>query len=124
MLAWNRMIWFQGCEGGKGAVTIVHNDVRRCAKMRYHLRKNLWHDSWICEVGLDIEVPVTYRPVFDTTSCRCDLVAGAGELIGDEGAGARTDAQDEDGGLGRHVEITDLGISIEGENREGVLSDS
>lgn len=43
------------------------------------------------------------RSFFNTASCRCDLVAGVSELVCNEIACARTDAEDEDSGLGRHV---------------------
>jgi hypothetical protein len=76
--------------------------------MCFHFRENVRHDSWVCKVGLDVQISVTHRSVFNTASCCCDLVPGAGELVGDEGAGARTDAEDEYGGLGRHVEIPEL----------------
>ena len=36
------------------------------------------------------------------------MIAGAGKLICNEGAGARTNTEDEDGGFGSHVEVIGL----------------
>src|SRR5271156_188274 len=88
--------------GNVGACTIVHDDIWWVAKMRFHFRKDVRHDSWIGKVGLDIQVSITYRTIFNTASCRCYLIAGAGKFICNEGAGARTNAEDENGGFGSH----------------------
>jgi hypothetical protein len=58
--------------------------------------------------ALIFRYPSLTGPIFDTASCPCYLIAGAGKLICNEGAGARTNAEDEDGGLRSHVAVIGL----------------
>lgn len=89
---------------GKGRLqTIIDDDIRGSTKMRIHFRKDLRYHSRIRQVGFDVQPPVPNNSVFDTASYRCYLVARASELVRDEAAGARTDTEDENSGLERHV---------------------
>ena len=87
----------------KRTYTIVHDDIRWCTEMRFYFRKDAWHDSWVREVGFDVEVAVTHRPISNTSSRSGDLVPSASELVRNESPGPRTNAEDEDDGLGWHV---------------------
>ena len=61
--------------------------------------EDLWHDSWVCKVGFDVQVSVAHWPIFDTASRRCYLITCTSELAGNKGTGARPDAKEKKGWL-------------------------
>jgi hypothetical protein len=92
----------EGMLGRVPLYTMTFGGVPRCA---FTFAKTSGTTAGLVRSALTFRYPSLRGP---SSSCRCYLVAGAGKLICNESAGARTNAEDEDTGFEGQVEIIGL----------------